>query len=71
MKRMDCRVKPGNDELMLARMGTSPRMTEENFQAVRAFRNECLDRQGTILLVALFLSLKRPSLMGTCKFIFN
>jgi hypothetical protein len=44
-------------------MGTSPRMTEENFQAVRAFRNECLDRHGTILLVALFLSLKRPSLM--------
>jgi hypothetical protein len=26
-KWMDCRVKPGNDGLMLALMGSSPRMT--------------------------------------------
>src|ERR1700730_17140406 len=28
-RSMDCRVKPGNDDLNLAPMGTSPRMTEE------------------------------------------
>jgi hypothetical protein len=26
---MDCRVKPGNDDLKLAPMGSSPRMTPE------------------------------------------